>query len=102
MNELPAALLAFAAGAALGVFYFAALWWTVARGVAARHVALWFFGSLLLRTAVTMFGFYLVGHGSWERLLVCLAGFVMARLIVTRFTAVAIPRPSATGASHAS
>jgi len=94
MNELSAALLAFAAGVALGVFYFAGLWWTVARGVAARHVALWFFASLLLRTAVTMLGFYLLGHGSWQRLLVCLAGFVMARLLVTRFTTVA--------ASHAS
>jgi F1F0 ATPase subunit 2 len=95
MNEVSAALLALAAGIALGVFYFGGLWWTVVRGLAARHAALWFFASLLLRTAVTMLGFYLVGRGSWDRLLVCLAGFVMARLIVTRFTAVG-------GATHAS
>jgi F1F0 ATPase subunit 2 len=95
MNELSAVLPALAAGVALGAFYFGGLWWTVVRGVAARHVALWFFASLLLRTGVTLLGFYLVGHGSWERLLVCLAGFVMARLIVTRLTA----EP---GASHAS
>jgi len=89
MVELSAALLALAAGVALGVFYFGGLWWTVVRGVAARQVALWFFASLLLRTGVALLGFYLVAHGSWERLLLCLAGFVLARLIVTRFTAVA-------------
>jgi len=103
MSELSAVLLALAAGVALGVFYFGGLWWTVVRGVAARHAALWFFASLLLRTGVAMLGFYLVAHGSWERLLACLAGFVMARLIVTRFTALAAPRPqSAHGSSHAS
>jgi F1F0 ATPase subunit 2 len=89
MSELSGALPALAAGVALGVFYFGGLWWTVVRGVAARQPALLFFASLLLRIAVAMLGFYLVAHGSWERLLMCLAGFVMARLIVTRFTAVA-------------
>jgi F1F0 ATPase subunit 2 len=89
MSELSAALPALAAGVALGAFYFGGLWWTVVRGVAARQPALWFFASLLLRIAVAMLGFYLVAHGSWERLLVCLIGFVIARLIVTRFTAVA-------------
>jgi F1F0 ATPase subunit 2 len=89
MSELSAALPALAAGVALGAFYFGGLWWTVVRGVAARQPALWFFASRLLRIAVAMLGFYLVAHGSWERLLVCLIGFVIARLIVTRFTAVA-------------
>jgi F1F0 ATPase subunit 2 len=102
VNELSIALLALAAGVALGAFYFGGLWWTVVRGVAARHAALWFFASLLLRTGVAMFGFYLVAHGSWQRLLVCLCGFAMARLIVTRCTALAAPRPASThGASHA-
>jgi F1F0 ATPase subunit 2 len=45
--------------------------------------------SLLLRTGVALSGFYLVGRDSWERLVVCLAGFLIARLIVTRLTAVA-------------
>jgi len=38
---------------------------------------------------VALSGFYLVGRDSWERLVVCLAGFLIARLIVTRLTAVA-------------
>ena len=102
VNELSIALLALAAGVALGAFYFGGLWWTVVRGVAARHAPRWLVASLLLRTGVAMFGFYLVAHGSWQRLLVCLCGFAMARLIVTRCTALAAPRPASThGASHA-
>jgi len=31
-------------------------------------------------------GFYFVGGGHWERLLLCLLGFVVARLIVTWLT----------------
>ena len=49
-------------------------------------VAVPFFGSLLLRTSITVTGFILVARGHWERLLVCLLGFVMARLVVTRLT----------------
>jgi F1F0 ATPase subunit 2 len=47
---------------------------------------LWFFASLLLRTSIALAGFYLVARGHWERLLVCLLGFVIARLVVTRLT----------------
>jgi F1F0 ATPase subunit 2 len=89
MTEAAWLLVALAAGLALGTVFFGGLWWTVARGLGSRFAALWFFGSLLLRTGVALFGFYLVGRGSWERLLVCLAGFLIARLIVTRLTALA-------------
>jgi F1F0 ATPase subunit 2 len=34
--------------------------------------------------AFRLAGFYVVSGGHWERLLVCLLGFVTARLIVTR------------------
>jgi F1F0 ATPase subunit 2 len=89
MTEAAWLLVALAAGLALGAVFFGGLWWTVARGLGSRFAALWFFGSLLLRTGVALFGFYLVGRGSWERLVVCLAGFLIARLIVTRLTALA-------------
>ena len=47
-------------------------------------------------------GFYFVGRGHWERLLVCLVGFVMARLIVTRLTRAAEkPAHRAQAGSHA-
>lgn len=103
MIELSPVLLALAAGLLLGALYFGGLWWTVVHGITARYAALWFFVSLLLRTGVAMLGFYLVARGSWERLVVCLAGFVVARFIVTWLTADAGPRPqSAGGSNHAS
>jgi F1F0 ATPase subunit 2 len=89
MTDAAWLLLALAAGLALGTVFFGGLWWTVARGLGSRFAALWFFLSLLLRTGVALSGFYLVGRDSWERLVVCLAGFLIARLIVTRLAAVA-------------
>jgi F1F0 ATPase subunit 2 len=103
MIDLSPLLLALAAGLVLGAVYFGGLWWTVLRGIGSRHAALWFFVSLLLRTAVAMLGFYLIARGSWERLVVSLAGFVVARFIVIWLTAAVGPRPqSAGGTNHAS
>src|ERR1700691_3064900 len=103
MIELSPVLLALAAGLVLGAVYFGGLWWTVLRGIGSRHAAPWVFVSLLLRTAVAMLGVYLVARGSWERLVVCLAGFVVARFIVIWLTAAVGPRPqSAGGTNHAS
>jgi F1F0 ATPase subunit 2 len=73
-------------GVLLGAIFFGGLWWTVRRGVSSQRPALWFFGSLLLRMTTVLAGFYVVSGGHWERLLVCLFGFVTARLIVTRLT----------------
>jgi F1F0 ATPase subunit 2 len=95
MTDLLSVLLALALGLILGGVFFGGLWWTVTRGVASRHAALWFFVSLLLRVGVVMLGFTLVARGSWQKLVVCLAGFIVARLIVTRVTAV--PPAQATG-----
>lgn len=83
MHEIGALLLALVTGALLGLLFFGGLWWTVQKGFAANQPALWFFGSLLLRTGTVVAGFYLVGRGQWERLLVCLVGFLIARLVVT-------------------
>jgi F1F0 ATPase subunit 2 len=84
MNDLLPAILALPAGAALGFIFFGGLWWTVRKGLTSKWPALLFLGSLLLRAGVAVAGFYLVGHGHWERLLACLLGFIAARLIVTR------------------
>jgi F1F0 ATPase subunit 2 len=74
------------AGVVLGAIFFGGLWWTVCKGLSSKHPALWFLGSLLLRTSITVTGFYFVASGHWERLLVCLLGFIMARLIVAWLT----------------
>ena len=102
MNDTLSLMLALVAGVSLGGMFFGGLWWTVQKGVSSKRCALWFFGSLLLRTSIALAGFYFIGHGHWERLLVCLLGFVIARLIVTRLTRAAEkPTYSAQGASHA-
>ena len=84
-NMLPGAV-AFIVGALLGAFYFIGLWWTVRKGVVAKHPALWFSVSMLLRTIIILVGFYFVGRDHWERLLVCLLGFMVSRTLVMRLT----------------
>jgi len=86
MNETLSLMLSCLAGGGLGAMFFGGLWWTVRKGVSSQQPALWFLGSLLLRTAITLIGFYFVSGGHWERLLACLLGFVIARLVVTRLT----------------
>ena len=73
-------------GVLLGGMFFGGLWWTAQKGISSNRPVLWFFGSMLLRTSITLAGFYLVARGHWERLLVCLLGFLIARLVVTHFT----------------
>jgi len=102
MTEALGLALALVTGVLLGAIFFGGLWWTVRKGFSSQQPALWFFSSLLLRTSITLAGFYLIGRAHWQRLLVCLLGFVMARLIVTRLTRRAEePTYSAQAASHA-
>ncbi|MET0497189.1 MAG: ATP synthase subunit I [Steroidobacteraceae bacterium] len=85
MNDVVTSqVLPMVAGLLLGVVFYGGLWWTVRSSLASRRPAQWFILSLLARTGVAMLGFYFVGQGHWERLLLCLLGFVAARLIVTR------------------
>lgn len=78
--------LAAVAGVGLGIFFFGGLWWTVRRTSSTRNPALLFAGSLILRLAVTIGGFYLVADGDWQRMIACLVGFLLARWLVTRWT----------------
>jgi F1F0 ATPase subunit 2 len=85
MNDIPALALVLLAGALLGAFFFGGLWWTVHKGVTSDWPALWFLGSLLVRTGVILGGFYVVAQGHWSRLVACLLGFLIARVIVTKW-----------------
>jgi F1F0 ATPase subunit 2 len=76
--------LALLAGMVLGALYFGGLWWTVQRLTSARHPGLLFLASFIGRTAVTLAGFFLIAGGRWQRLLACLAGFVLARFLLVR------------------
>ena len=86
MPEALAPILSLTAGALLGALFFGGLWWTVHKGLSSKRPALWFLDSLLLRMSIALAGFYFVTRGHWSRLLLCLVGFVMARLLVTRLT----------------
>jgi F1F0 ATPase subunit 2 len=85
-NEIPRLALALCAGFALGTAFFGGLWWTVRRGLPSQWAGLWFTGSFLLRTAVTVTGFYFIALGGWKTLTGCLLGFACSRLVVVRLT----------------
>ena len=83
-HEIAALTLAFFTGIVIGTVFFGGLWWTVSK--AARRAALRFLISFLLRTTFVLIAFYLVGAAQPERLLACLLGFMMSRLLIVRLT----------------
>ncbi len=86
MNEIIAIALALGGGIVIGIFFFGGLWWTIKKGIISKKPALWFFISLLIRLSVALVGFYLIGNKHWERMLVCLAGFLVGRYLINRVT----------------
>jgi F1F0 ATPase subunit 2 len=84
MSDPLALALSLLTGSLLGALFFAGLWWTVQRGVTSKVPALWFLGSLVLRTGLILAGFYFVSRGHWSRLVMCLLGFLIARAIVVK------------------
>ncbi len=88
MSEMMLSALALLVGILLGAMFFGGLWWTVLKGIASPRPALWFLGSMLVRTGIALAGFYFVSGGDWKRLLACLLGFIIARVIITKLTAI--------------
>jgi F1F0 ATPase subunit 2 len=80
------------AGMLLGAMYFGGLWWTVRKGLASPRPAQWFIFSLLLRLGLTLSGFYFVAGNDWKKMLACLLGFIVARIIVIRLTEMPIAK----------
>ncbi len=91
MLDLQVLVISSVAGVLIGLVFFGGLWWTVRRSLASAHPAAWVLGSVLLRTAVALAGFYVVGASQWPRLLACLAGFVVGRFILTHWTRMRAP-----------
>ena len=79
-------LLVIVAGFVLGMLFFGGLWWTVHKGLSSARPALWFLGSLVLRTTIVLAGLYVVAGDDWQRVMLCLLGFIIARVIITRYT----------------
>jgi F1F0 ATPase subunit 2 len=104
MSEGLALALAGLMGALLGAFYYGGLWLTVRTAISSKHAALQFFASTLLRTVLTLVGFYFVSRAHGERLPPCLLGFFVASVALTRWAPAprATPVHSAGGATDAS
>ena len=104
MNDFAIPTLALAAGILLGAMFFGGLWLSIRKGISARRPALWFFGSLVMRTGIVLTGFYLVSGGQWKRLFACLVGFILARLVMTRLVGLPVEQHNFPGkeAGHAS
>lgn len=103
MNDIFALLPAAAGGGLLGVFYFGGLRWTLRKGLASKSTALWLGVSFLLRTGLCLYGFYWIGSAHPLRMMACLAGFIVARVILVKLAGhSAFARDTATsGARHA-
>lgn len=86
MNEILGIAIAIIIGICLGVIFFGGLWWTVEKGIGSKRPGLWFFLSFLLRVSIALVGFYFVGNHHWQRMIVSLIGFVLARTLVTLLT----------------
>lgn len=73
----------FAAGAIIGAAYFALMWWTLNQLIRARQPMRWVLWGAAVRIALVLPLFYLVMAEQWQRLLACLAGFVVVRTLTT-------------------
>jgi F1F0 ATPase subunit 2 len=82
MSNVLSIIFALLCGTTLGTLFFGGLWWTVHRGLHSGAPALWFLGSLLLRSAAVIVGFLWIAHGEFDRLIACLIGFLAARVMV--------------------
>ena len=78
----PPLIVALIAGVALGGFYFGSLWWVLRQVASLRHPELLLLASFIVRTAITLTGFYLVMEGHWERIAACMVGFLLARTVL--------------------
>ncbi len=85
MNEAGLLIIAIIAGFLLGVFFFGGLWWTTKKAVLSKSPVLWFLASLFLRLGIVLSGIYFLSGGHWKRILICLLGFIVARILVMRF-----------------
>lgn len=78
VNLVPALL----GGCLLGLFFYGGLWWTVRRLPHTRRPAALTISSFVVRTAVTVLGFYLIMDGRLDRILVAMAGFLVIRTLL--------------------
>ncbi|MEI7747992.1 MAG: ATP synthase subunit I [Chlorobiaceae bacterium] len=86
MSEIIEISEAIAGGFFLGILFFGGLWLTVVKSLISKRPWVWFLTSMVLRTSITLSGFYLLAGTSLKRLLLCSGGFIAARILVVMFT----------------
>jgi F1F0 ATPase subunit 2 len=86
MAEVGSFFIVLMAGILIGAMFFGGLWWTVQKGLISPNPAWWFFGSTLLRIGFALTGFYFTARGDWRKFVICLFGFLIARVGVSRLT----------------
>lgn len=84
MAELTPIIVALVAGFSLGMLFFGGLWLTVRALPRSRYPAALMLGSFWGRTALVVAGFIVVLGRRWQNALVCLVGFLIARLLLAR------------------
>lgn len=84
MSNVLHSFFALAAGFGLGLGFFGGLWWTVQRVSRANRAAWLLPLSSLVRTVLALAGFWWVSSGDLVRLALCLAGWLIARLMMLR------------------
>ncbi len=82
MNEYLLPIFSFTFGIGLGVFFFGGLWLTINRLPQSKRPELLTLGSFLFRSAVSIFGFYLVVETGLEALAFALAGFILTKMVL--------------------
>jgi len=85
MAELTPIIVALLAGFGLGLLFFGGLWLTVRALPRSRYPAALMLGSFWGRTALVVAGFTLAISRRWQNALVCLIGFLIARLLLARW-----------------
>jgi len=71
-------------GILLGVFFYGGLWLTVRSLRTTRHPLALTLASLVLRTLITVAGFYWLIGARWQNAAVALVGFAAVRFLLPR------------------
>ena len=81
------------AGCGLGLLFYGGLWLTVRALPKSHHPTALMLASFWGRNALAIAGLILAMDARWERAVVCMVGFALARILMARW----IPRNSPAG-----
>ncbi|NPV63789.1 MAG: ATP synthase subunit I [Methanotrichaceae archaeon] len=84
IQETVTLILSTSLGIALGIFYFGGLWITTRRLPGSSQPALLALSSFLVRSLICLLGFYLVVGNGLTSSLLCLAAFILTKMVMVR------------------